>query len=152
MDPSERRLFIEEGFSLDERTANDTIYTLNGLCSNADPKAEALPDCAFEAPAVTVVKLLTTEDQWLSPFEHMVDLGNATWCFEVLIRLLITAFCDMRDKRGSYFMSLLGGPKVPKAPFQRRGGRRRFIDNRPVQPPKEELAVAKAAGKKKRKR
>jgi hypothetical protein len=128
VDQEDRRVFIEEGFTFEKEHASDTIQALHDQTRGVRGTDQELPDCAFEATATIIVKLLSMEGEELFPFAGATK-HEPEWCVSVLIWLLITIYCDMKDAPNGYFMALLGGPKVPKPFHERRGGRRMVVSN-----------------------
>ena len=47
-----------------------------------------------------------------SPTAGMIRKGQVHWCYEVMVRLLITVFSDMAEIETGYFVELLGGPTL----------------------------------------
>jgi hypothetical protein len=67
VDDKERRMFIEEGFSLDERASSDTIDCTMTLCFNVKRTNGDLPHDSFDATAMTAAKLVADNAQKGSP-------------------------------------------------------------------------------------
>lgn len=104
---------IETSFSLSERSAWDTIDTLVHLCFSCDSSSVFDSGDAFEMTACVARCIALASDRKGTPLQGVVA-KQPYWSFEVAVRLLMTAYCDMRDHNTGHFMKLLEGPALPR--------------------------------------
>ncbi|RMX93397.1 hypothetical protein D0867_14218, partial [Hortaea werneckii] len=108
-----RCAMIETSFSLGERSAWDIIDTLARLCFSCDSSSVFDLGDAFEMTAYVARCIALASDRKGTPLQGIVA-KKPYWSFEVAVRLLITAYCDMRDHNTGHFMRLLEGPALPR--------------------------------------
>lgn len=108
-----RCAMIETSFSLGERSAWETIDTLVRLCFSCESSSVFDLDGTFEMTAYVARCIALASDRKGTPL-HGIVAKQPNWSFEVAVRLLITAYCDMRDHNTGHFMKLLEGPALPR--------------------------------------
>jgi hypothetical protein len=69
---------------------------------------------AWDATAFHAVKLAKDNERKGSPIDGMWSKGELSWCYGVMIRLLIIVYIDLLTSKDSHFEKLLGGTKVKK--------------------------------------
>ena len=123
---------LMNGFHADEVTSSGTIDCLVSLCCQSKNHKKPSETDAWDATAFFAAKLVKDNDYKGSPICGMASKGQVSWCYCVMIRLLITAYTDMLESKDSYFGKLLGGPKVKKLSKKEFKRDMMRIDNRPL--------------------
>lgn len=103
---------LKNGFTTNEQTSSDTIHTLRLLCYHQRDQEQASASDAWEATAFFAMQLAVQNDHEGSPIHGMAKKGHLDWCFVVMIRLLITVYSDLLQKKRGYFQMLLDVPSV----------------------------------------